>query len=70
MKLSADLQFDKVVDMRTVKLINNDMTQVVISYNYYGADHNSLSIQVLGYDPEKEVKTILFDGYSKCRVRC
>lgn len=50
---SADLQFDKVLDMRTVKLINNDMTQVVISYNYYGADHNSLSIQVLGYDPEK-----------------
>lgn len=50
---TPNLQFDKVLDMRTAKLINNDMTQVIISYNYYGADHNSLSIQVLGYDHEK-----------------
>lgn len=48
------LKFDKLVNMRSATLINPDTNQVVISYNFYGADYNSLSVHVLGYDPDRK----------------
>lgn len=54
------LKFDKLVDIKPAALIDSDTKQVVISYNFYGADHNSLSVHVLGYDSDqKAVKNYL-----------
>ncbi|MGI6487088.1 MAG: hypothetical protein GX964_01970 [Syntrophomonadaceae bacterium] len=51
------LNFDKIVNMKTARLLDNDQMQLVVSYNYYGADYNSLGFQVLGYDTqEKAIK--------------
>lgn len=51
------LNFDKQVRMKTAQLMDSGLPQVVISYDYYGADYNSLSFHVLGYDAgEKAVK--------------
>ena len=46
------LSFDKVMDIKTAQLINNKLSQVVVSYNFYASDYNSLSTHILGYDPE------------------
>ena len=49
------LSFDKVMDIKTAQLINNKLSQVVVSYNFYASDYNSLSTHILGYDPKEKV---------------
>ncbi|HHY04085.1 MAG TPA: hypothetical protein GX534_02705 [Thermoanaerobacterales bacterium] len=48
------LGFEKLVNMRTATLMGDETTQVVISYDFYGADFNSLSLHVLGYDSKRK----------------
>ena len=49
------LSFADVIDIKTAPLINNKLLQVVVSYNFYAPNYNSLSAHVLGYDPKEKV---------------
>lgn len=51
------LGFDNVIAIKPTQLINNKLSQIVVSYNFYAVDHNSFSVNILGFDPqEKAVK--------------
>ena len=49
------LSFDKIMDIKTAQLINNKLLQIIVSYNFYASDYNSLSAHILGYDSKEKV---------------
>jgi hypothetical protein len=60
MNKDNDFPLDELVNIKTARLQGQDLSQLIVSYNYYGADHNSLSVQIIGYDTgEKAVKNYL-----------